>query len=614
MVTQGGCEIAIIMKDLCRRILVALKSPTFLFFLLVVVVMTVQMVITSYKLADGAFYPMPLKRVLIMNHLSDALILAGFYWLLPSRRKACLWIVVAVVTVWCFGQITYNETYDDLMPFSSWLYWSNLGTVVFDSVLGTITMESVVVVVLPLVLLAVYLLWLRKRVSCDIALARRGWLYVVLTVLLAILLQFMVLVSESKREHIILKDYVPLKYSLLVNFKNKVYPVRNGNVPFVIYSVVKACDGVSDEQKEQTRDFINNNVPRYTDNPYCTAQSRNLVLLLVESLNAWVVDMKIDGREVCPVLNSLVADTASISCTQMMAQVKNGRSSDGMFIYNTGLLPLTGGSVAMDFGDNTYPSLSRALKLVDKRYRTMEITVDRIGMWNVETTASSYAFDSLYLQDVYRDTYVKSGQSIDKTLLEYSSAELSTVSQPFYAMIFTGTTHIPYDKLEEVEPTWISKSKSYTVNVRNYLEKVAFFDHQLGEFINRLKNDGVYDNTVIVIASDHSDFVDDDPRGRASISKKGIECLFVILNSGLKGQRVEGPVSQIDMYPTLLDIMGANAYWWKGLGYSLLRNDVHSAVPAPGETAGDKSSKLLRHQQDAWGVSNTLIKTNWWKK
>ena len=504
-----------------------------------------------------------------------------------------------------------------MMPFSSWLYWNNLGTVVFDSVLGTITPQAIAVVVLPLVLLVVYLLFLRKRVSRDTHFMRRRWLLALVALLLPMAVHGLRLTVGAVRNGDTLENRFAAKYYNFVNFRIKLYPLLNGNVPFVFYSIIKSCQGVTSEQRSQAQQFLDKEIPVYTDNSYCAtvAEPRNVVLLLVESLNAWVVDLKIDGREVCPVLNSLVSDTSAIATTQMMAQVKNGRSSDGMFIYNTGLLPLPVQSVAMDYGENDYPALARALKSVNPRYRTMEITVDRSGMWNVDHTAASYGFDSLYLQDVYRDAFIKSRQSIDKSLLEFASAKFAQQRQPFYAMVFTGTTHVPYDKLEDrLQPTWISESKSYTPYVRNYLEKVAFFDRQLGAFIERMKRDGTYDNTVFIIASDHSDFVDDDPRGRAAISKRGIECVFVILNSGLPGRRIEGPVGQIDLYPTLLDLLGLNTYWWKGLGHSLLRNDVHSAVPAPGETVGDTTSPLLHHQQQAWPVSETIIKSNWWKK
>lgn len=600
------------MRALLKRVFSVLKSPSFLFYMLAVVVMTAQFVITSDALTDDSLSA-SLRR-LVENHLCDALFLSAFYWLLPAKRKGWLWLLIAVVTVWCFAHISYNVTYRDMMPFSSWLYVSNVGDVLIDSIMGIITAESLWVLALPLVLLVFYLVWMRKAVAADTLFARHRWLVALVALLLPVAFQFMLTISgySHQQDKGSYSDYLTQKYYSTVNFKNKVYLVNNGTVPFVVYSIIKACDGVTSQQRENAKQFIAHEVPRYTDNPYCTTPSRNLVLLMVESLNAWVIDLKIDGQEVCPVLNSLVADTSSIACTQMMAQVKNGRSSDGMFIYNTGLLPLPIESVAMDYGDNEYPSLAKALKGVNSHYSTMEITVDRAGMWNVQATAAAYGFDSLYLQDAYRETYKKSGQSIDKTLLEFAAKKITSQQGPFYSMIFTGTTHIPYDKLEDVEPTWISKSKSYTVNVRNYLEKVAFFDRQLGVFIENLKRGGTYDNTILVIASDHSDFVDDDPHGRASISKKGIECLFVILNSGLPGRRIDGPVGQIDLYPTLLDLMGANNYRWKGLGYSLLRNNITSAVPAPGEECG--VSPLLNHQLKAWDVSTTLIKSNWWKQ
>lgn len=597
-----------------KRLLRAFKSPTFVFFILAVVVMTAQMVITSYKLAEQTFYPMPSLRSLALNHLCDTLLFSAFYWLLAPRRRSWFWLLIVAVTVWCFGQITYNETYQDMMPFSSWLYVSNVGEVLIDSILGTITLQALWILSLTLLLLAVYVFWLRKRVvSCTMFCCwSRRWLMTLSTIMLAALLWFIFFCKNTS--NCLLHQSFVKRYCSVINFKQKVYPISNGNVAFIIYSVSKAFSGVDAEQMHQAQQYLKNEVAAYNDNPYCTVANRNLVLLMVESLNAWVVNLEIDGREVCPVLNSLVADSASISCTQMMAQVKNGRSSDGMFIYNTGLLPLPDGSVAMDYGENQYPSLSQALKGVNPDYCTMEITVDRQGMWNVEHTAASYGFDSLYLQDAYRDIYIKSGQSIDKTLLEFASAKLASQHRPFYSMIFTGTTHIPYSTLSEVEPTWISKSKSYTLEVRNYLEKVAFFDRQLGSFLERLKRDGIYDNTVVVIASDHSDFVDSDPRGRASISKRGIECVFVILNSGLSGKRFDGPVGQIDIYPTILDIMGANSYWWKGQGYSLLRTDVVSASPAPGESIGDSTSPMVKHQLQSWSVATTLIKTNWWDK
>ena len=147
----------------------------------------------------------------------------------------------------------------------------------------------------------------------------------------------------------------------------------------------------------------------------------------------------------------------------------------------------------------------------------------------------------------------------------------------------------------------------YTPTVRNYLEKTHYFDQQLGIFLENLKKTGLYDNSLIIIASDHSEPVDDDSKGRPSLSKNGNECVFIVLNSG-HGKLINGPVGQIDIYPTLLDVMGLNDYPWKGLGHSLMRYNVTSVAESTDETFG--TSPLLKQQQEAWTISNILIRGN----
>ena len=83
---------------------------------------------------------------------------------------------------------------------------------------------------------------------------------------------------------------------------------------------------------------------------------------------------------------------------------------------------------------------------------------------------------------------------------------------------------------------------------------------------------------------------------------------MLILNSGQAGQ-IAGPIGQIDIYPILLDLLGLNTQTWKGLGYSVLRNNITSAATAPTMTAGD--SPLISHQKEAWNISDLIITSRW---
>ena len=62
--------------------------------------------------------------------------------------------------------------------------------------------------------------------------------------------------------------------------------------------------------------------------------------------------------------------------------------------------------------------------------------------------------------------------------------------------------HDPYNHRIPA-PTGISSAEGYDPRDLNYYEQVHIFDSLLAEFLDRLKADGLYDNSVIVIASDH---------------------------------------------------------------------------------------------------------------
>jgi arylsulfatase A-like enzyme len=103
-----------------------------------------------------------------------------------------------------------------------------------------------------------------------------------------------------------------------------------------------------------------------------------------------------------------------------------------------------------------------------------------------------------------------------------------------------------------------------------YDESMAHQDHQLGRFVQRLKDEGEWENTILVVTADHSldagtwDFVwfgqDSLPRPwnwsllRASVSRVP---LIFIWPGHIAGERViRQPVSLIDVLPTLLDLTG----------------------------------------------------------
>ena len=592
-----------------------MRSRTGAFYLMAVVVVTLLLFCLSKFVVDNYNFNYNTTEFKIYSMavaVADAVLLLAVYWLLPHKHKGWVWLIISLLVVWSMAQVLYIPTYEDIMPWSSFTMVGNLSPLVVKSALGAFRIVHLLLVV-PAVLAAVaYVCWFRRKLREERVTARMRVVMIVLSALLycATHLGLLFYGSSPLLEHNgSLTERLRTTTQLMAN-QNR-YFLKFGFVAYTTHAAVHAITAqrhLSDSERQQVEQFLAQQ-PHYTDNAYSPANGRNLVLIIVESLNAWVIDLTIDGRPVTPTLNALCADSASLVSLRMKTQVKCGHSSDGHFMYNTGLLPLTAESVAMNFGDRDYPSIAKALK----GYDCFEMVCDKLSMWNQLETYRSYGYDRIYAFAELEPGLEKNDYILDRVLLRSAPDSIKHARQPFFAQLVTLNMHSPYDKLEIIKPGWITQSGAYTPEMRNYLETAAVFDHELGVFLDRLKAEGLYDNTVIVIASDHTERVDDAPQGRPSLDREGNNCVLIALNTG-HGQRLDRVAGQIDVFPTILDLMGANAYAWKGLGHSLLRQGPQAAAIDPDQVQGQANEQQAQRLKQAWDISRLMITKQYFGK
>ena len=128
------------------------------------------------------------------------------------------------------------------------------------------------------------------------------------------------------------------------------------------------------------------------------------------------------------------------------------------------------------------------------------------------------------------------------------------------------------------DSTGISRTALYSVGKGLYDEAMAHNDYQLGQLIDRLRAEGEWENTLLIIGGDHSidaAFADmglvlsdslppplprlgcclnNRPILRPTVSR--VPLMFVWPGHIERGQRIAHPVSMIDVLPTLLDLLG----------------------------------------------------------
>ncbi len=94
-----------------------------------------------------------------------------------------------------------------------------------------------------------------------------------------------------------------------------------------------------------------------------------------------------------------------------------------------------------------------------------------------------------------------------------------------------------------------------------YDEKIAFFDDQLGRLLARLRSSGLLDDSIVVVAADHGEeFLEHgDIKHCRNLFDTTIRTPLLLRVPGAAPRRVADPVENLDIVPTVLDLLGAGS-------------------------------------------------------
>lgn len=106
------------------------------------------------------------------------------------------------------------------------------------------------------------------------------------------------------------------------------------------------------------------------------------------------------------------------------------------------------------------------------------------------------------------------------------------------------------DRLQ-MSPQDILRSKNF------YYSCVSFVDYQVGRIIDALKEKGLYDDTLIIFASDHGDMMGDyNAIGKRAMLESSCHVPLMIHYPGATPERRNEPCSLVDIAPTVLGFAG----------------------------------------------------------
>lgn len=310
--------------------------------------------------------------------------------------------------------------------------------------------------------------------------------------------------------------------------------------------------------------------------------SHPLVLILVESLEDWAV-----RPDITPNLYRFVHNHNVVYATRTKSQTLAGNSADGQMIYNTGLLPIRDDVVVNSYSQNLFPSLS------DMYRTTAMIQPGELGVWNQYTMNIAYGIDTAY--------------TVPSSLDEQSFQVLnSIIGQYDYILVITIASHSPFVACSHFSS--LSLPDDMPANMRNYLLCMNYTDSCWGDFLQRIDTDSVLHNSVVCFMGDHiifdpimrKEFQDYCDRAGLDYQPQEAYTAFVAYSPDLTEKTIINEVTyQMDAYPTIRHLIGADSYYWKGFGIDLSDTTHTMARPI--------------NEQDAYIVSDKIIRANYFK-
>ena len=536
------------------------------------------------------------------------LALAGVYAL--TRCRWAQIVVMALLDVLMVANLMYFRTYYSAIPASSYLEAGNLADFK-ASVTDSLRWADIV---LPLISIATAVMAFRYKTT------KRQPLTAVLKWWAAPLAGFALLLTGVNLckggFHKSLRSVRQSAY--LCSADAPIFSVFG----CIWYDITDAAEPITPEKQAEIERWLASQ-PKHQPADSVTEKRSNLLIVFAESLESWVLEKKVDGKEITPCLNRLLKEKSTLYAPNVLTQVKGGRSIDAQLMICSGLLPLMSGTYSSLYYDNTFYTLQKAMRGL-KHSRSYLLTIDKVSTWNQGAVARSFGTDTIISYHDFKmteafGTHKRIGDAsfFQQCREKIERGEVWKPGESVYMQFITYSGHAPF-KLPDHLRT-ITFPASIPEKAADYMTTAHYTDKAIGDFVAYLKTLPQYKETIVVIVGDHEGLASyrqelvGNPACRGLVSDKQLTP-FIVLNSPV-GMRYDKFMGQIDIYPTLLNLMQLDAYRWHGLGQSILDPRKQGvAVGSVMNVEGTGSDKEVERLKEAHTVSDYMLRYDWLKR
>lgn len=557
------------------------SAPIVWFFILNVMLVWLKM-FAEYHMnfnlgAEGATQ----QFLLFLNPIPTAIIFISIA--LYFRGALSYWLAIIfnlIQSAWLFANMLYYREFSDFLSMGILGSGSSTGNNLGKSIAAIIHWTDYLVFIDIIILIALVIF---KQLTID----RKGVQkkFAILTTLFGVILMFVDYgIASTNRSGLLTRS-----------FDNNYIVKYLGLNEYAVFNAVQTYNQTESRKRAKPTDLAKVKkfvaTQKLPDNIqyYGTQKGKNVFMIHLESFQQFLIDYKVDGQEVTPNLNKFYHDQNTLSFDNFYNQVGQGKTSDAEMMQENSLFGLATGSAMVKYGtNNTFESLPAILG--QRGYTTAAFHGDVASFWNRDNTYKSFGYDYFFSKSYYPNAN-KANYNVgygmkDKIFLRDSAQYIEQLPQPFYAKLITVTNHYPYDLDKQNIDFPATKTGDNTVD--GYVQTAHYLDQSFGELMAYLKKVGLYNNSVFVLYGDHYGISENHQPAIAQLLGKDKvtnydlanfqKVPFMIHATGLKGGIDHTYGGEIDMMPTLLDLLGVPDDGMTMFGQDMLSSDYKGKV------------------------------------
>lgn len=555
------------------------KIGIFAFFLLTVFTITLKTYFSYYVDFSLGVKGLVQNLILLMNPYSlIALVLSVFLFFKGKKAFWFIFIGGFLLTFLLYANVVYFRFFSDFLTFSTLNQAGNVESM-GGAVSASFKWYDFVYFIDTIIYLAILIF---KRKWLDNRAFSKKFVPVVMATSVALFFLNLAF-AEIDRPELLTRTF---DHKYLVKYL--------GPYNFTVYDGVKTIE--NNQQKALASEDDLTKVLNYTKqkrtepNPeyYGAAKKKNIIKIHLESFQTFLINKKVNGKEVTPFLNKLSSGNQDFTYfPNFFHQTGQGKTSDSEFTMDNSLYGLPQGSAYSLKGDNTYQSLPAILDQ-KQGYTSNVMHGDYKTFWNRDQVYKHFGIDNFYdatYYDMSDDNIVNLGLK-DKPFFKASADYQSKMKKPFYSHLITLTNHYPFT-LDE-EDASIDKPNTGDSTVDGYIQTAHYLDQALEEYITDLKKKGLYDNSVIMIYGDHYGISENHNNAMEKLlGEKITPAKFTDLNRtgfwlkvpGKSGGVNKEYAGQMDVMPTLLHLVGIDSKNYLMFGSDMFSKQHNNVVP-----------------------------------